>query len=276
MLPKCEGTLTNQMVMRSMSSLRSLHTILLVTAGIVASAPDLYSATLTVSTTSDAGSGSLRQAILDANAMPGDDTVEITATGTIVLSSPLPQITDNIVLNGPGANLLTVSGNNAVRVFIPRSGTNNVFTGINIASGLATNGANGAGIENAGDLTLMSCAVANSHTLAGLGGGIYNSGNLNLFNSMVASNSVTGGDGSGGGRGGQGGGGGGLGGGLFTSSGTVVITNSSFLANRASGGNGGGGGGSDQTGANGGGPDGGSGGAPDTNGSPGEIGRAHV
>jgi len=101
MLPKCEGTFTNQLVMRPMNSLRSLHTVLLVTAGIVSSAPALYSATLTVSTTSESGSGSLRQAILDANAMPGDDTVEITATGTIVLSSPLPQITDNVVLNGP-------------------------------------------------------------------------------------------------------------------------------------------------------------------------------
>src|SRR5947208_14283544 len=236
MLTKCEGTLTNQLVMRPMNSLRSLHTVLLVTAGIVSSAPALYSATLTVSTTSESGSGSLRQAILDANAMPGDDTVQITATGTIVLSSPLPQITDNIVLNGPGANLLTVSGNNAVRVFITRSGTTNVFSGISIASGLATNGANGAAIENAGDLTLISCAVANSHTLAGLGGGIYNSGNLNLFNSMVASNSVTGGDGSVGGTGGgPGGGGGGLGGGLFTTSGTVVASNVTFLANGATG-----------------------------------------
>src|SRR6266480_7892926 len=226
MLPKFEGAFTNRMVMRPMNSLRSLHTIPLVIAGIVSVAPDLYSSTLTVSTNSDSGSGSLRQAILDANAMPGDDTVEITTTGTIVLSSPLPLITDNIVLNGPGTNLLTVSGNNAVRVFITGSGTTNVFNGISIASGLATNGANGAAIENAGDLTLMNCAVANSHTLAGLGGGIYNSGNLNVFNSMVASNSVTGGDGFGGDpNGGQGGGGGGLGGGLFTTSGTAVSSN---------------------------------------------------
>ncbi|PYK97123.1 MAG: hypothetical protein DME19_17400 [Verrucomicrobia bacterium] len=62
--------------MRPKNSLRALHTILLVIAGIVSVAPDLYSGTLTVSTTSDSGSGSLRQAILDANAMPGDDTAQ--------------------------------------------------------------------------------------------------------------------------------------------------------------------------------------------------------
>ena len=76
MLSKSEGTLTNQLVMRPKNSLRALHTILLVIAGIVSVAPDLYSGTLTVSTTSDSGSGSLRQAILDANAMPGDDTAQ--------------------------------------------------------------------------------------------------------------------------------------------------------------------------------------------------------
>jgi hypothetical protein len=263
-----------RILMKANDSLRLLRAILLFTVGLAVS--ELHSATLTVTATSDSGAGSLRQAIVDANANPGDDTIEIMATGTIVLSSPLPQITGNTVLSGPGTNLLTISGNNAVRLFTIRSGTTNVFNGISLASGLATNGANGAAIENAGELTLMNCVVANNNTYAGLGGGIYNSGNLTLLNSMIASNSVTGGDGFGGDpSSGRGGGGGGLGGGFFTATGTVVISNVTFYANRATGGSSGGGTEGNVKGAHGGGPNGGIGGVLNVqagDGSPGGFG----
>lgn len=75
-------------------------------------------ATFTVAVTDDSGPGSLRQAILDANVTPGDDTIVFTTKGTIVLSSPLPSISDNTTVTGPGANQLTVSGNNAAQIFI--------------------------------------------------------------------------------------------------------------------------------------------------------------
>src|SRR5262245_20409765 len=168
----------------------------------------LYPATFLVSSTADAGPDTLRQAILDANSAGGDDTIEITVTGTILLSSPLPLIADNTVLNGPSTSQLTISGKKAVQIFSTKRGTTNVLNGLTLSSGRATNGANGAAISNAGDLTLMNCAVVDNTTIAGLGGGIYNSGNLTVLNSTIARNSVRGGDGGITGQGGGGGGGG--------------------------------------------------------------------
>ena len=63
-------------------------------------------ATFTVSNTNDSGAGSLRQAILDANATSGADTINFSVAGTISPASPLPTITEQVTINGysaPGA-----------------------------------------------------------------------------------------------------------------------------------------------------------------------------
>ena len=241
-----------------------------------------YAATYVVSTTNDSGSGSLRQAILDANSNPGDDTIQIDVAGILVFSTPLPQITGNTTLAGQGADLPTLSGADRLQVLATAPGTTNVLSGLTIANGWASNNIHGAGISNSGVLTLVDCAVVNNHTVAGLGGGIYNAGDLTILNSTIASNSVRGGNGFGGPpysgddpSAGYGGGGGGLGGGLFSMSGTVIISNSTVVGNRAIGGNGGhtpGSTGSSLIGANGGGPNGGAGGTQGASGTPGGFG----
>lgn len=81
-------------------------------------------ATFTVTNTSDAGAGSLRQAILDANAAGGADTIAFNIAGagvhTIVLATALPTVTDIVTIDGytqPGSapNTLPLSqGTNAV------------------------------------------------------------------------------------------------------------------------------------------------------------------
>ena len=70
--------------------------------------------TYTVTNTDDSGAGSLRQAILDANANPGADTIafNIPASGvqTIMPASDLPQITDKVTIDGytqPGTSVNT-------------------------------------------------------------------------------------------------------------------------------------------------------------------------
>jgi hypothetical protein len=73
--------------------------------------------TIPVSNTNDSGAGSLRQAILDANASAGDDLIEITAVGTLILQSPLPTITESVTIQGPGTTLFKVDGQNLYRVF---------------------------------------------------------------------------------------------------------------------------------------------------------------
>src|ERR1700741_1579776 len=63
-----------------------------------------FAAIFTVTNTTDAGPGSLRQAILDANALPGTDTIvfNIPAAGAQVISpaSALPSIDEALFING--------------------------------------------------------------------------------------------------------------------------------------------------------------------------------
>ena len=72
--------------------------------------------------TNDSGPGSLRQAIFNANANPGLDTIAFAIPGagmhTISPTSPLPNITDPVVIDGytqPGSSPNTLAnGDNAV------------------------------------------------------------------------------------------------------------------------------------------------------------------
>src|SRR5687768_5519398 len=80
-------------------------------AGTLAVAP-LQAATFTVNSNADAGAGSLRQAVIDANALGGVDTIQIDPAlngGTISLVSSLPALTENVIIDGPAASSLTVS-----------------------------------------------------------------------------------------------------------------------------------------------------------------------
>src|SRR6516164_155589 len=75
----------------------------------------LVLSTFTVTNTGDSGDGSLRQAILDANAAAGADVINFDAAAfstpsTIRLLSSLPDVTDDLTVNGPAAARLTISG----------------------------------------------------------------------------------------------------------------------------------------------------------------------
>ena len=168
-------------------------------------------ATLTVTTLNDSGTGSLRAAITSAGA--GDTIVfQSGLTGTITLASALPAINANLTIQGPGADSLTISGNNAVTVFTINSGTVSI-SGLTIANG---NSAFGGGIFN--QATLMVTNSTFSGNSAGLyGGGIYNvNGTVTVVNSTFSNNSA-----------------GSFGGGIFINSGTVKVNNSTFSANSA-------------------------------------------
>src|SRR5262245_28102836 len=73
----------------------------------------------TVTNLNDSGAGSLRQAVLDANAAAGADTIDFQTglTGTITLTSGEIAISDAVSVHGPGASVLAVSGNNNSRIF---------------------------------------------------------------------------------------------------------------------------------------------------------------
>jgi len=77
-------------------------------------AAGLSAATFTVTNTNDSGAGSLRQAILDANANPGADTIAFNIPGagvhTIMPATPLDTITEAVAIDGytqPGSAVNT-------------------------------------------------------------------------------------------------------------------------------------------------------------------------
>src|SRR5262249_2669070 len=84
--------------------------------------------TFTVLNLADSGAGSLRQAVLDPNANPRADAIDFAPglRGTIALTSGELGITDDLSIDGPGANRLAVSGSNASRVFHVSGGATDV------------------------------------------------------------------------------------------------------------------------------------------------------
>src|SRR5690349_15065238 len=71
----------------------------------------VHAATFIVSNTNDSGAGSFRQALTDANATPGPDTITFAIPGpgvhTIAAASFWPQITEQVTIDGytqPGAS----------------------------------------------------------------------------------------------------------------------------------------------------------------------------
>jgi hypothetical protein len=69
-----------------------------------------FAANYTVTNCFDAGAGSLRQAVFDANATPGEDTINFNLScATITLSSGTIVISESLTINAPGATSLTLS-----------------------------------------------------------------------------------------------------------------------------------------------------------------------
>jgi hypothetical protein len=86
----------------------------LLTARVVRASP------IVVNSIFDSGPGTLRQAILDANAASGADTITFSIAGgtqRIVLFSPLPAISDDVTIDGStqpgyaGTPLIVIDGN---------------------------------------------------------------------------------------------------------------------------------------------------------------------
>jgi hypothetical protein len=114
--------------------------------------------TLIVTNTNDGGAGSLRQAIIDANNTAGAQMIVFNLAGsgvrTIALSSPLPQITEPIAIDGTtqpdyaGAPLIELNGSSTSGDGLHLLGGNSAVRGliINNFSGngirLTTNGGN--------------------------------------------------------------------------------------------------------------------------------------
>jgi predicted outer membrane repeat protein len=175
--------------------------------------------TFTVTNTNDSGPGSLRQAIADANSVPGPDTIRTTAQGTVHLASTL-LITDEVTLLGPGADLFAVDGGGAMGVFRIRDDqtvNGEVITlpvpaslaDLTVQNGFATRG---GGIQNIGGLTLTNVNLIDNRA-SDIGGGADVGGPVTLIGGRFAGNRAQG-----------------NGGGLYAHS-TLNLTGTQFLSN---------------------------------------------
>jgi hypothetical protein len=194
--------------------------------------------TFLVENLADSGPGSLRQAVLDANDQPGADLIIITgqAHGTITLTGGQLDVTGDLEIRGPGAELVVVSGKDESRVFEISPGVTASLAGLTITRGHAEDG---GGIYNAGALTVTHCTLSANKALGSdghhaRGGAIFNADSalLTITHSLFTDNRAIGGDGGTDVTGGEG-----AGGAIYNLDATLIVSHSTFTDNQAVGGN---------------------------------------
>ena len=149
--------------------------------------------TLTVTNTDDGGAGSLRQAVLDANAAGGADEIVFDPGlngQTITLTSGEIVIDDELTITGPGSDQLTVSGDDSSRIFsISSSASAVTISGLTLSDG-STDADGGAIYANDVDLTIQNSVIQDSYA-SNDGGGIFqDEGTLTITDSLISGNSV--------------------------------------------------------------------------------------
>ncbi len=198
-------------------------------------------ATIPVTSLADAGPGTFRAAIEQADLNPAADTITFAPSvrGAITLSSALPDLSTAIDIEGPGPAALKVvrsgaAGTPEFRIFTVPAGAVVTIAGLTISGGVVATGSDvyggfGGGISNAGTLTISNCTVSDNSVQGvpysdGTGGGISNAGTLTISNCTVSDNSAGGipfSDGTGGG---------------ISNSGTLIVTGCTISDNSAAGG----------------------------------------
>ncbi len=194
--------------------------------------------TITVNDRSDPGSGStctLHEAIKLANASGSTGTCAETGSGaptinfaaglaseTVTLSSVLPTITaSSLTIVGPtnSPSGITIDGASDFQVMIVGSGAVFVLNNLTIADGNSA-ASNGAGIDNAGTLTVSNCGFSDNMTqeIGPLVGGSENESGatLTVTNSTFAGNSA-------------------FASGAIENDRTITVANSTFSQNSATG-----------------------------------------
>ncbi|MEM1166394.1 MAG: choice-of-anchor Q domain-containing protein [Planctomycetota bacterium] len=135
-------------------------------------------AQLVVTSLADGGVGTLREAIAQAEASPGLDEILFGVSGEIVLTETLPIINEDLTIDASG-RVVTVSGGNAVRVFIVDGG-DVIMRGFSIVDGAPESGSGGGIDHNAGTLTVEDM-VFRGNTTTRVGAGIVSSSDAEML-----------------------------------------------------------------------------------------------
>ena len=192
---------------------------------------------LMVTNTLDSGSGSLRQAILDANMSPGPDTITFdpvffSVPRTITIASTPAQIGAPLTIIGPGSSLLTVQRNGAGiepgRHAFDSVASSLTMSGMTVTGGSVGGGGGGLSAVGITPNVALDDMVFTGNSANGFGGAIYlgNGATLTIRNSVISNNSANGGGGI-----------------YFFSGGALVMENCTVTGNRSTVSTGGGGGG---------------------------------
>jgi hypothetical protein len=129
---------------------------------------------IVVTNTDDTGTGSLRDAVTQANGALGLDSITFASgvTGTITLGQEIP-ITDQVIINGPGQRNLTISGNDHSRIFdINATATILGFT----FTGGKDVGGGAIKVDSGTNLSLGFSTITGNDATTGVGGGIWGAG----------------------------------------------------------------------------------------------------
>ncbi|NWF61080.1 MAG: type I secretion C-terminal target domain-containing protein [Fischerella sp.] len=127
-------------------------------------------AIIEVTTAADSGEGSLRAAIASAEA---GDTIKFASNlsnQTIKLSSGDLKIMKDLTIDGAGATNLTISGENASRVFDVTRKIKVAFKNLNIANGKTTEAGGAINVDYDTNITIENCQFKNNK--AGIGGAV--------------------------------------------------------------------------------------------------------
>ena len=135
--------------------------------------------TFTVTSFSDSGLGTFRQAIIDANTNGvGLDSIYFSTSGAVTLSSALPSITSSISIFGKGADITTIQAastpNTATyRVLSINSPSATVkLYDVSIKNGNIAGNGGGILVSNATALYLYDCNIEGNKSTGNTGGGV--------------------------------------------------------------------------------------------------------
>ncbi len=195
---------------RTLVALLPLFLISLLLGALLLQTRLLQTLPVSVSNLNDDGAGSLREAIQTAK--PGSAiTFATNLKGTIKLTREL-EVSKNLTISGPGASVLTLSGQNQHRVFHVLNGALVTISNLTVTEGFAPgcptacdasghsqlnfgaddDGRAGGAIFNGRGTSLTLTNVIVSKSRAGYGGGIFNNGILTLSESRVSDNAASG------------------------------------------------------------------------------------
>jgi hypothetical protein len=177
---------------RRMAALGSAGALVASGAALITGSLPASAAPFEVTNLNPNGAGSLDQAIQDANAAGGADTITFAPglTGTIDQTTNLTDVLEDVDIQGPGAGVITVDGGDSSELFRFVAGAASTISGLTITNG-ATSGGGGGIFVGDGDLAVARSVISSS-TSGQDGGGLYcnNDGTVTIDATTITGNTA--------------------------------------------------------------------------------------